>query len=109
MTELERSGIFKTLNELREDPYPDNILQVCLYWEQDRYSDFPVEDPSIHNWQNMSEALFISTFSVPGHVYRRGELSAFEESYWPVSLFSNFFSPRLTLIRNIYQHKVRHL
>ncbi len=46
--EMTDVGVFRTAEELEDDPYPSNIMTACLYWlEEDEVYDPDFEDETV--------------------------------------------------------------
>lgn len=88
-----------TKSELAENPYPENVMTACLYWEMDDYLEYPENYVGEFNFSEWSDEELVDTFSIPGHPFRVGSVKVLDETWWPCKVYREeergFYSVRI--------------
>jgi len=82
----ESEPFFRTKAELASNPYPKNIMTVCLYHEIDEYTYYPEEglDEPLSDYP---EEIVIDHYSIPGHHFIINEYDELSEPWWPCKVY----------------------
>lgn len=96
----DRNEKLLTMEEEKENPYPESVTMACIYWEKDWEGDWTELMPqyNIDNWKDFSDEDILKVFGQSGSEFSAEELNNFAE-FWPCKIFKKNDDGKTAVVR----------